>query len=367
MKKIAFVLRLVQVDKFHGGGEKLFYNLIKKFSEDGYLVDIYCSSSDIEKYPGINKIIVVDEDYHHLKPQVLETFYEKVRELIFKESYDYVVSENITPPLDITYIQGHSMVHRQKSVKHPLEALFYMFRKVKRERIKYQYKWIKEGYRKLFIPSYKVKQDLVENFGVEPEKIVVVYPGVDLDETESIDFDKVQSEFTFGMSAPGFEKKGGYIFLKALKLLKDKKLKFKAKIIYPKYNTNILAKLFVKILGLEKNIEFLGFQKDMKSFYQSVDCIVMPSKEDSFGMVALEGMANGKISIVSSYAGASEIIDDGENGFVFDMSSPEKNLMKKMSFILENKDCMNLIRKKGFETSLIYSWDKVYRDFKNNL
>ncbi|MFA6989118.1 MAG: glycosyltransferase family 4 protein [Candidatus Gastranaerophilaceae bacterium] len=403
MKKIAFILKFFQTKNFHGGGEKLFYNLIKRLSQEAYQVDIYCSKADEKRFEGINKIIEINANYDHLNPEVLENFYEKAKEYIKDENYDYVISENITPPIDITFIQGHSMVHRQKNVKTPLESLFYPFRKVKRERIKYQKKWIEQGYRKIFVPSEKVKKDLIQNFDVNPQKITVIYPGVDVVNLErprhpelvsgpqdlaipnaadgtlpcNSRFARKQEElqvrndgrriFTFGMSAVGFEKKGGYIFLKALKILKDNGYKFKAKIIYPKYPKNLFIKVLVKLFGIAKNVEFLDFQKDITSFYSSLDCIVMPSKEDSFGMVALEAMSLAKPVIISSNAGACEIINDGENGFIFEMKGAEKNLYKKMKYVIENKNNFEELASNAFETALKYNWERLYKDFILNL
>ncbi|OGH99321.1 MAG: hypothetical protein A2039_03600 [Candidatus Melainabacteria bacterium GWA2_34_9] len=362
MKKIAFIIRLLQKDKFHGGGEKLFFNLIKRFVAANYEIDIYCSKSDIEYLEGINKIIVVDEHYNHLKPETMENFYSEAKKLIKNENYDYVISENITPPVDITFLQGHSLLNRLKRDKNPLEAFFYSFRKIKKERMKYHKKWFNEGYRKIFVVSEVLKRDIVQNYGISDDKIFVIYPGVDIpDDVPEINKNKI---LTFGLSAPGFRIKGGFIFLKALGLLKKKGYDFKAKIIYPKYPKNLGVKLLVKFLNIEKNVEFLSYQENIQEFYRSIDVLVAPSIEDTFNLAVLESMANSKPCIVSTNAGASEIIKDGENGFVFDMkSNSERNLVDKMTLFLKNPNSYNDICEKAFETAKIYSWQRTFDIF----
>ena len=72
MKKIAFIIRMFQEKSFHGGGEKLFYKLIKKFCEDGIAVDIYCSKSDAQQARYVNKITILNEHYDHNKPETME-------------------------------------------------------------------------------------------------------------------------------------------------------------------------------------------------------------------------------------------------------------------------------------------------------
>ncbi len=366
MKKIAFVLRFFQEKNFHGGGEKLFFSLIKRFIASNCHIDIYCSKSDIKKIDGINNIVVIDEHYDHKKPETMEAFYEKVKSYTAQEQYDYVISENITPPLDITFLQGHSLVHRLNKNKNLFEKFLYNFRKVKKNRIEYHQKWLSRGYRKIFVVSEVLKKDLVDNYEIAPEKIAVVYPGVDVNE----DFvgKKASDVLTFGLSAPGFSIKGGFVFLKALGVLKKQGYEFNAKIIYPKYKKNLGVKLLVKILNIEKNIEFLGFQKNMQDFYNSLDCLVAPSYEDTFNLAVLEAMASKTPCVVSNYAGASEIIKDGENGFVFDMEkNAENNLAKKMIELLDDKELFEKISQKGFDTAKLFSWDRTFASFCKEL
>jgi len=366
MKKIAFIIKLFQSDSFHGGGEKLFYNIINNFVKDGNIVDIYCSKSDVNKFPGINKITVIDKIYDHTDPETMELFYVEVKNLIHDQNYDYIISENITPSVDITFLQGHSLVHRQRKLKNSFESFLYNFRRVKKKRIKYQQKWMQEGYRKIFVVSNVLKNDIISNFNIPEDKINVVYPGVNVSEIKP---ELREKDCTvFGLSAPGFKIKGGYVFLKALSLLKNKGYSFKARIIYPKFSKNLWVKFLIKLYRIQDNVEFLPLQKDMKSFYNSIDCIVMPSLEDTFGLVALEGMSYGKPCIASSNAGASEIIQEGANGFVFKMDKKAfKNLAEKILFFMDNKENHEEYSKKSFEAAKFYSWDKTYKDLLDYL
>ncbi|MDD3013832.1 MAG: glycosyltransferase family 4 protein [Candidatus Gastranaerophilales bacterium] len=362
MKKIAFIIKLFQSNSFHGGGEKLFYNIINNFAKDGNLVDIYCSKSDVDNLQGINKIIVIDKIYDHTEPETMEIFYDEIKKLVSNSEYDYIISENITPSIDITFLQGHSLVHRQRKLKNLFESFLYNFRSVKKKRIKYQQKWLQEGYRKIFVVSNVLKNDIITNFNIPEDKISVVYPGVNVSCEFKPEF-KEKDHIVFGLSAPGFKIKGGYILLKALYLLKNKGYKFKARIIYPKFKKNLWVKFLVKLYKIENNVEFLPLQKDMKSFYDSIDCVVIPSLEDTFGLVALEGMSYGKPCIASLNAGASEIIQEGCNGFIFKLDKNAfKNFAEKMMFFMDNKEDHEKYSKKSIETAKFYSWDKTYKD-----
>jgi UDP-glucose:(heptosyl)LPS alpha-1,3-glucosyltransferase len=372
MKKIAFIIKLFQSKSFHGGGEKLFYNIINNFIKDGYIVDIYCSKSDTEQFSGINKITVVDKIYNHLDPESMENFYDEVKILTKNQEYAHIISENITPPADITFLQGHSLVHRQRKLKNGFESFLYNFRNIKKKRIKYQQKWMKEGYKHIFVVSNVLKNDIMTNFNVPENKISVIYPGVNLP-CENINkglqpLVTNNKQIVFGLSAPGFKIKGGYILLKALSILKDKGYDFKARIIYPKFNKNLWIKFLVNLYKIKNNVEFLPVQNTMEDFYKSIDCVVIPSLEDTFGLVALEGMTYGKPCIVSTNAGASEIIQEGANGFVFAMNkNASKNLAEKMMFFMDNIKDHEVYITKSFEAAKLYSWEKTYKDLVNQL
>ena len=370
MKKIAFVLKLFQNDFFHGGGEKLFYNLIKRFVLSGYEVSIYCAKSDLNGEISIEgrkvRVIPVNIEYDHLKPETMELFYEEVKKQLEDKGYDFIISENITPPVDITFLQGHSLVNRLKRDKNPVETFFYKFRKVKTERMKFQKKWMEEGYRKIFTVSEVLKKDIMENFGVPEDKISVIHPGVDISEENPVSTGR--KPVTFGLSAPGFKIKGGYIFLKALCILKTKRYNFRAKIIYPKHKSNLGVKLLIKLFSIEKEVEFLPYQKDMSQFYNSIDCLIAPSIEDTFNLAVLEAMAHKKPCIISTNAGASEIITDGENGFIFEMkNSPEQTLAEKMALFINKYANTKEIYEKAFETAKEYSWEKTFKEFEKEL
>lgn len=371
MKKLAFVINVFREDDFHSGGERVFYELVNRAVESGYVVDLYCASylskQNILK-PKLNKIVFVGHPKDFKCSEKIEKFYEEVKKLIHNENYDHVISENISPPVDIGILQGHSLLHYRKFSGNILSRALFTLKKHKF--IKAQKKWLKQGYSKIIVPSNTLKNELKLNFGInDDEKLVVIYPGVDIPANQEQMLNKVQHGdnhiITFGISAPSFSKKGGNVFLNALSILKKKGYKFKAKIIYPKAKKNFKLQFQLLNYGLKDLIEFLPYQQDMQDFYRQIDFVVMPSLMETFGLVALEGMINAKPAVVSSFCGASEIIHDNIDGFIFDMKkNASENLAQKLIYLLENKDKYSEFSKNAHETALKYNWqvfcDKFY-------
>ena len=70
-------------------------------------------------------------------------------------------------------------------------------------------------------------------------------------------------------------------------------------------------------LGLNDLVTFLGArdQDQLRYNYAAADFVVMPSRYESFGMVALEAMACGRPVIASEVGGLAYLVRDGETGF----------------------------------------------------
>jgi glycosyltransferase involved in cell wall biosynthesis len=63
-------------------------------------------------------------------------------------------------------------------------------------------------------------------------------------------------------------------------------------------------------------------------------------------------------------SGASEIIKDGENGFIFDFDKNKaKNLAQKMQILLDNPALLPTMAKNSYETVKNHSWNNFYKKF----
>ncbi|MBX6390233.1 MAG: glycosyltransferase family 4 protein [Frankia sp.] len=66
--------------------------------------------------------------------------------------------------------------------------------------------------------------------------------------------------------------------------------------------------------GLADVVHFAGFQADPAPYYRDADVLVVPSRNEPFGTVALEGMAHGLPVVAAAVAGLREIVVDGVTG-----------------------------------------------------
>ena len=114
------------------------------------------------------------------------------------------------------------------------------------------------------------------------------------------------------------ERKGQDLFLKAIKKL-PKKIAQKAKFYIV---GNCLSQQYMEELRQLKvqNVEFVNPITDfneMLHFYEQISCVVVPSRDEPTSRITLEAMMMGRPAIVSNRVGASYLIEEGQNGFVF--------------------------------------------------
>jgi len=75
----------------------------------------------------------------------------------------------------------------------------------------------------------------------------------------------------------------------------------------------------------------------LRELYWQADLFVLPSVQEAFGLVLLEAMACGVPVIASRNTGAPDVIDHGQNGFLFD-SGDIAALAMYISYLLKNPE-----------------------------
>jgi glycosyltransferase involved in cell wall biosynthesis len=77
---------------------------------------------------------------------------------------------------------------------------------------------------------------------------------------------------------------------------------------------------------LEESVKWIGWvdYSRIGDYFQFSDVFILPTLEDTWGMVVLESMAFGKPILCSKWAGASELVISGQNGYVFEPHNPQE-------------------------------------------
>lgn len=90
-------------------------------------------------------------------------------------------------------------------------------------------------------------------------------------------------------------------------------------------------------LGIAAHCSFVGKQGQINDYLGISDVLLLPSEQESFGLVALEAMACEVPVVASRVGGIPEVVTDGETGFLSEIGNVEK-MSEDAARILSNDD-----------------------------
>jgi glycosyltransferase involved in cell wall biosynthesis len=170
--------------------------------------------------------------------------------------------------------------------------------------------------------SNAVKEFVVSHEGVETEKTITIYNGVQvrpgpLDRSAiRIKLGLDSTDFVIVTIGSLFAHKGHKYFIEALTRVKKNQRSIKYLIVGDGPLRETLH-AYVRDSGLEHAVRFIGEKKDIGEFLVSADIYVQPScAREGLGMSILEAMAYGKPVIATTIGGIPEAVDNGVTGLL---------------------------------------------------
>lgn len=112
--------------------------------------------------------------------------------------------------------------------------------------------------------------------------------------------------------------------------------------------------------GLQEMVAFLGSrsQETLPYYYSAADVCVMPSLYESFGLVALEAMACGTPVVASRVGGLPHVVRDGETGLLVPENDPEA-LAGTLQTLLADEVLRHRLGERAREVAQGLSWERV--------
>jgi glycosyltransferase involved in cell wall biosynthesis len=192
------------------------------------------------------------------------------------------------------------------------------------------------------------------------EKVIVIPNGVDVAEIrDSVDLTSTPRG-DFNLLFPGGANifKGGNLVIRALARLKSE-IPYVHTYIAGDVPRNHPLRRLVREMRLESNTTFTGFLRPEKyrNLLRSVDVLVMPSREASFGIVYLEAMALGKPIVAGKTGAVPEVVKDGRNGILVQLD-PE-HIASALLRLYRNKDLAESMANTNLRDAMRFDWDPI--------
>lgn len=174
---------------------------------------------------------------------------------------------------------------------------------------------------KVISVSKAVKTSLIKN-GISPEKIKVIYNGVDTDYFKPMENDSIRKELNIGENTLVLttisrfnEEKGHYFLIQGIKELTKHITDFKVLLVGEGEEQSFIKEK-VKEHNLKDYVLFLGYRKDIPEILAATDIYVSPSKKEAISFSIIEALSCGVPVVATEVGGVPEIFEKGNGGIL---------------------------------------------------
>ena len=194
--------------------------------------------------------------------------------------------------------------------------------------------------------STKVRDSLINDYNISPNKITVVPPGIDLEkyclpnrDTE----ERRKKPFNVLFVGADFIRKGGDLLVKLAGMEDFQDVQF-----------NFVTKSYEgpRLKNIKVYDDITTNTEPMLNLLHDADIFVLPTRADSFSIASLEAMATGLPVIIVPVGGISDIVIDGETGYLIKKDDIEElsNRILKLRDDCELRYRMGANSRKRIET-----------------
>ena len=122
-----------------------------------------------------------------------------------------------------------------------------------------------------------------------------------------------------------------------------------------------------KLKNLKDNYKYIGFVYGKKkiNLIKNAKFLVMPSRFEGQGIVALESASMGKPLIVSDIPELKYVVENGF-GISFNLNDMQ-DLKEKINFLWNNDSLILEMGRKGIDFAKNFTWDKIAQDYEKYL
>lgn len=195
------------------------------------------------------------------------------------------------------------------------------------------------------------------------QTIGVIYNGIDTDQFRPAD-KPTGGRFVITPGASRITDRKGLNYLVAATLLLVGKYPQLLLKIMGDGNAREKLEQQVKNAKLEKHVRFVGRipHEEVVPYYQEASVFVFPSLNEGMSNAMLEALSCGLPIISTNTGGASELVRDGENGFIINFKDA-KDIADKIEQLIKDENLRKKMAQSSRELAEKMSWNNVAREY----
>ena len=195
--------------------------------------------------------------------------------------------------------------------------------------------------RRYLFNSRHVRDEILEEYDIPPDRIDVLSNPVDTVRFDPARWASRRDELRHDLGIPqdayvllfaggGFHRKGLDLAISALADAASE-----AWLIVAGRGDRAPYKALAVARGIADRVIFAGVRADIESVYAGCDALLAPTRYDAFSNATIEGLAMGLPAITTRANGASDIIDEGREGFIIEEATDTRALAKALDALAE--------------------------------
>jgi GalNAc-alpha-(1->4)-GalNAc-alpha-(1->3)-diNAcBac-PP-undecaprenol alpha-1,4-N-acetyl-D-galactosaminyltransferase len=128
-------------------------------------------------------------------------------------------------------------------------------------------------------------------------------------------------------------------------------------------NHRLRLQRLIKDLKAENSISLIGTQRDVEKYYRIASIFAFTSSSEGFPNAVAEALTAGvPVVAFNCIAGPSDLIDDGENGFLIP-TFDNRTFSEKLRLLMEDENLRSRMQAKAIESVSDFTSDKICEKF----
>ena len=210
--------------------------------------------------------------------------------------------------------------------------------------------------------------ELIDHYGADPSRLCVNPPGIDLDLFRPGDAGEARRRLGLDDAPTALfvgriqALKGLDVAVEALGIIRERLAGVRMLVVGgPSGPTGDFERLMIEDkvgrLGMEDSVSWWGVQphRRLPDFYRAADVLVVPSRSESFGLVAAEAQATGLPVVAANVGGLRYVVEDGVSGVLVDGWEPA-DYSKALLRVLESPTLREHLAAGALRSGRRYGW-----------
>lgn len=366
-----------------GGVERYAYDLVKRLLDAGHEVHYFCHFWDDQADPRV-KLHRIPNPWKQIRFMKVWSFDRWLTSHVRREDFDIVHGFSKSSHQDIytdgsgclldyqTYSMGHEAGGgrlKRSLRKHSLHQ--------KQVLQIEQRRFTRGNFHKVVTMSDLVTDQIRRRYGLSEDEVVTIYNGIDVERFHPDKQREWRPAYRERLATTpdcfialcignDYRRKGVPTLIQAARIIEDRgglpggrAYRF-AIVGKERHNRERELSLLAKQLDVYDRVKFYGPQEHVDRWHAMADMFVLPTHFDAFGNVVLEAMAAGVPALVSSKAGAAEVVEHDHTGWVLQDPHDATAVADRVMALASDEALRKRMAAASRETAERYTWDSHF-------